>query len=433
MLEIKAVISQSIADQLNLEAGDCLLAINGVPIIDQVDYQLYAQGEEFVFDVQKKNGELWEVEFDRDEDDPIGLEFAYPQPRQCANNCQFCFVRQLPQGLRETLYVRDDDYRFSYLYGAYITLTNLSKKDIQRIIEQNLSPLYISIHATDAAMRSNLLGRDLPSVLPLVKKLIEAGIKLHTQIVLCPGQNDADCLTATVNDLVTLSPGILSLAVVPVGLTKYRDNLPPLRCFTSEEAVVVLAQIHALQDEYRSLYGTRFVFAADEFYLQAGLDFPNIASYEELALLENGVGLIPLFRRDVAEVLIEAGCCAGVSATLITGESAAAELQSFIHRFNQVTSANLSVQVVHNDFFGSNVTVAGLIVGGDVIKQLQNVDLGDVLLVPDVMCREGEDIFIDDVSLEQIANALDTDVVKVPATAWGILEFVEFMAAQSVS
>ena len=218
MLEIEAVVPGSIAEELDLEAGDSVVSINGEAITDQIDYQLHTHGEEFVIDIVKKNGELWELDFERDEEDPIGLEFAHPQPRQCSNNCQFCFVRQLPKGLRKSLYVRDDDYRFSYLYGAYISLTNLTEEDIARILKQKLSPLYVSIHATDVQKRSELLGRELPPVLPILQLLIDGGIQLHTQIVLCPQHNDHDYLTQSIDDLVHLYPGVLSLAIVPVGL-----------------------------------------------------------------------------------------------------------------------------------------------------------------------------------------------------------------------
>lgn len=427
MAEIKAVIPGSIADELDLEEGDCLLSINGCTVADQIDYQLYARGEEFLFEVQKRDGQLWELDFDRDEDDPIGLEFADPQPRQCSNNCQFCFVRQLPAGLRKSLYVRDDDYRFSYLYGAYISLTNLSADDIEQIIAQQLTPLYVSVHATGVAKRSELLGRQLPAVVPMLQRLIDGGIQLHSQIVLCPDINDGQYLQQTITELAALYPGILSLAVVPVGLTRHRQNLPTLRCFTQAEARRVVEQIHIFQRSFLRQHGTRFVYPADEFYLQAGIEFPHLDEYEELQLLENGVGMVPLFRHDTAEVLSQAGCYRGISATLVTGDSAADELRHFINLFNAKTEADLRLQVVHNDFFGSRVTVAGLVVGADIVQQSSGVDFGQVLLIPDVMCREGDEVFLDDMTLEQLALKLDTDVVKVAATPWGVLDFIEWL------
>ena len=431
MLEIESVVAASIAEELDLEAGDCLLSINGVDICDQIDYQLQAQGEEFFFEVQKKNGELWDIEFERDYDDPIGLEFAYPQPRQCQNNCQFCFVRQLPAGLRKSLYVRDDDFRFSYLYGAYITLTNLTEQDIERIISQKLSPLYVSVHATDVKIRSSLMGRELPPVLPILQRLIAGGIKLHTQIVLCPQQNDADCLEQSVLDLFNLYPGILSLAIVPVGLSKYREQLAELRCFSSLEAREVVEQIHRLQGHCLGIQNTRFVFAGDELYLKANWEFPSLAAYEDLSLLENGVGLVPLFRHETAEMLNEAGCYAGITATIVTGESAAAEMKHFVQQFNARTQADLRVQVIHNDFFGSQVTVAGLLVGRDIVAQLADVYLGSVLMIPDVMCREGDEVLLDDMSLDQVADTLNIEVAKVAPTPMAIMEFIEFLTLSS--
>jgi len=428
MLEIKAVVPGSIADELELESGDSLVSINGELISDQIDYQLQTHGEEFVMDVVKKDGEVWELDFERDEDDPIGLEFAYPQPRQCSNNCQFCFVRQLPKGLRKSLYVRDDDYRFSYLYGAYITLTNLSEADISRILKQKLSPLYVSVHATDVNKRSELLGRDLPAVLPILKRLIDGGIQLHTQIVLCPEHNDNQYLTQSIHDLADLYPGVLSLAIVPVGLTGHRDKLPSLRIFTAEEAKEVLSSIHSEQKKLIQKHGTRFVFAADELYIKAKIDFPPLDDYEELSLLENGVGLVPLFRRDSRDVINEAGQFKGIKATIVTGVSAADEVTRFITEFNKKTQSLLQVRVIENNFFAGDVTVTGLLSGGDIVDQLSGQDLGVALILPDVVCREGDEVLLDDMSLEQMADQLDIGIAKVPASPWGLLEFIECLA-----
>lgn len=428
MLEIKAVVSGSIAEELDLESGDSLVSINGEAISDQIDYQLQTHGEQFVLDVVKKNGEIWELEFERDEDDPIGLEFAYPQPRQCSNNCQFCFVRQLPKGLRKSLYVRDDDYRFSYLYGAYITLTNLSEKDIERIIEQKLTPLYVSIHATDQKKRSELLGGDLPPVVPILKRLIDGGIQLHTQIVLCPDHNDKQFLAQSTRDLAQQYPGVLSLAIVPVGLTGYRSNLPALRTFSAHEAQDVVMAIHADQKEFIQQYGTRFVFAADELYLKAKIPFPHLDEYEDLSLLENGVGLVPLFRRDSGDVIAEAGDFSGIKATVVTGVSAANEIQNFVTAFNNKTGSRLQIKVIENRFFAGEVTVTGLLAGCDIVEQLAGQDLGCALILPDVVCREGDEALLDDMSLEQIADLLNIGIAKVPASPWGVLEFVECLA-----
>jgi len=428
MLVIKSVVPGSIADELELESGDSLVSINGELISDQIDYQLQTHGEEFVMDVVKKDGEVWELDFERDEDDPIGLEFAYPQPRQCSNNCQFCFVRQLPKGLRKSLYVRDDDYRFSYLYGAYITLTNLSEADISRILKQKLSPLYVSVHATDVNKRSELLGRDLPAVLPILKRLIDGGIQLHTQIVLCPEHNDNQYLTQSIHDLADLYPGVLSLAIVPVGLTGHRDKLPSLRIFTAEEAKEVLSSIHSEQKKLIQKHGTRFVFAADELYIKAKIDFPPLDDYEELSLLENGVGLVPLFRRDSRDVINEAGQFKGIKATIVTGVSAADEVTRFITEFNKKTQSLLQVRVIENNFFAGDVTVTGLLSGGDIVDQLSGQDLGVALILPDVVCREGDEVLLDDMSLEQMADQLDIGIAKVPASPWGLLEFIECLA-----
>ncbi len=425
MLTIEAVSADSIGAELDLEPGDRLVAINGNPVEDQIDYQLYSQGEQLVLEVQKCAGELWEIELERDADDPVGLEFADPVPRQCVNNCQFCFVRQLPRGLRPSLYVRDDDYRFSYLYGAYITLTNLSDSDVDRIISQQLSPLYVSVHAVDAAVRAELMGRRDADVMPLLKRLLDGGIKLHTQVVLCPGKNDGACLDETITTLAALYPQVLSLAVVPVGLTAHRQALPPLQLFEREQARQVLDQIHGWQQSCRRCCGDNFVYAADELYLRAGADLPPLEEYGRLELLENGVGLVALFRHQGAEVLDSACDYPDIRATLVTGESAAAQLEEFAARLNRRSGCRLRVQAVRNSFFGPSVTVAGLLAGEDIIAQLHRHCSGEAILLPDVVCREGDDVLLDGVRLADIAARLNAPVIKVAATPWGIVDGIE--------
>ncbi|PLX95870.1 MAG: DUF512 domain-containing protein [Desulfuromonas sp.] len=425
MLEIISVEEGSIAEQLDLCAGDCLIAVNGEPVYDQIDYQLLVQGEALLLDVEKSDGELWELEFERDAEEALGVAFAEPAPRQCHNRCQFCFVRQLPDGLRKSLYVRDDDYRYSYLYGAYISLTNLTQDDIERIIRQKLSPLYVSVHATDPSVRSTLLGRPVESPLPLLKRLLTAGITLHTQIVLCPDVNDGAVLDQTIADLVPLYPGIRTLAVVPVGLTGHRRALPLLHRLRPEQCAQVIGQIAQVQQQCLHDFGSRFVFAADEFYLQAGQPIPSGDFYEDFAQIENGVGLVALFRQDAGEVLSQAGTYPGFRAGIVTGESAARELQEFVGEFNRLTESALEIYVIRNHFFGGGVTVAGLLTGTDIVQQLKGQSLPPVLLIPDVVCREGEDILLDDMTLETLAITLDVEVAKIDPSPWGVMDFIE--------
>ncbi|HEX9874809.1 MAG TPA: DUF512 domain-containing protein [Deferrimonas sp.] len=425
MLEILAVEPGSIAEELELQAGDVLLAVNDKPLRDQIDFQVYTAVEDLVLEVRRKDGEMWELELEKDAFEPLGLHFEHPDPTQCGNNCIFCFVHQLPRGLRRTLYVKDEDYRFSYLYGSYVTLTNISDADMERIIEQRLSPLYVSVHATDEELRARLIGRQGPPVLDLLERLTAAGIEVHTQIVLCPGFNDGAQLERTIGDLYALHPGIRTLAVVPVGLTGYRERLPQLRPLDAAGAAAVLETLHRFQERYLAETGTRFVFAADELYLKAGVEFPPLEAYEELSQVENGVGLIPVFRADAVDVLLEARKLRAGAVSTFTGASASGELTRFAADLAAKTGVKIHLHTIRNDFFGGEVTVAGLIAGADLVAQLQGKELGEALLVPDVVLRDGEDVFLDDLTLPQVAQALGVAVIKIDSTPWGLLEGLE--------
>lgn len=427
MLEIIGVEAASIAEELELEAGDKILTINGQVINDLLDFQVHSAAEELLFEVLKRDGELWDLEFEKDLDADMGLHFEHPEPTQCGNNCIFCFVHQLPKGMRRTLYVKDEDYRFSFLYGSYVTLTNVAEADIERIVAQRLSPLYVSVHATDEQLRSRMLGRQGPPILALLKRLAAAGIEIHTQIVLCPGINDGHELERTIEDLAALFPQLQSLAVVPVGLTGYRQRLPDLRPPTLEEARTVVTTIHAYQERFLRSFGSRFVFAADELYLKAELDFPPLSTYEELAQVENGVGLIPQFRAEAAEALAEAAPL-GVSAiSTFTGQSARGELTRFAADLATKTGVTIHLYPICNDFFGGHVTVTGLLTGKDVLRQLKGKPLGEALLVPDVVLREGDEVFLDDVSLDELQRELDVRIITVASTPWGLLEGLEVL------
>jgi putative radical SAM enzyme (TIGR03279 family) len=429
MLEITAVEPDSIGAELDLVAGDCVLAVNGQAVRDILDFQIYAATEDLLLEVRKRDGELWDLEIEKDAPDLLGLHFEHPEPTQCGNNCIFCFVHQLPRGMRSTLYVKDEDYRFSYLYGSYVTLTNIGEEEIERIVTQKLSPLYVSVHATEEQLRQKLIGRPGPPILDLLKKLTTAGIEIHTQIVLCPGYNDGQELERTVEDLQGLYPGVRSLAVVPVGLTGYRQRLPQLRPPGADEARSVLDTLHGFQDRFLAQAGSRFVHAADELYLTAGTEFPELGNYEDLAQLENGVGMIPLFRAEAAEVLAEAEPLTVPVVSTITGESAYPELARFIGALCAKIGVDIHLYPVRNEFFGGHVSVTGLLTGQDIIAQLRGGLLGEFLLVPDVMLKEGEDVFLDDLSLLDLERELGVHVSKVSSTPWGILEGIEDLAA----
>jgi putative radical SAM enzyme (TIGR03279 family) len=429
MLEITAVEPDSIGAELDLEAGDCVLAVNGQAVRDILDFQIYAATEDLLLEVRKRDGELWDLEIEKDAPDLLGLHFEHPEPTQCGNNCIFCFVHQLPRGMRSTLYVKDEDYRFSYLYGSYVTLTNIGEEEIERIVTQKLSPLYVSVHATEEQLRQKLIGRPGPPILDLLKKLTTAGIEIHTQIVLCPGYNDGQELERTVEDLQGLYPGVRSLAVVPVGLTGYRQRLPQLRPPGADEARSVLDTLHGFQDRFLAQTGSRFVHAADELYLTAGTEFPELGNYEDLAQLENGVGMIPLFRAEAAEVLAEAEPLKVPVVSTITGESAYPELARFIGALCAKIGVDIHLYPVRNEFFGGHVSVTGLLTGQDIIAQLRGGLLGEFLLVPDVMLKDVVDVFLDDLSLLDLERELGVHVSKVSSTPWGILEGIEDLAA----
>ena len=428
MLEIVSIEPGSIAEELDLAAGDALLAVNGQPIGDLVDFLVYQESEDLLLEVRKADGELWDLELEKDREEPLGLEFDHPVPTQCGNNCIFCFVHQLPRGMRSSLYVKDEDYRFSYLYGSYVTLTNIREEELERIVRQRLSPLYVSVHATDEQLRRRLIGRQGAPILELLQRLTAADIEVHTQIVLCPGINDGVELERTVEDLAALHPGIASLAVVPVGLTGYRQRLPELRPPSMAEAQAILTTLHRFQDRFASEKGSRFVFAADELYLKAGREFPPLEDYEDLAQIENGVGMIPLFRREAAEALAEAEPLRRLAVSTFTGESAGSELSEFTRRLAEKTQTPIALYPLRNEFFGGHVSVAGLLTGRDVLEQLRGRALGEALLVPDVFLRNGEVVCLDDVTLEDLERALEVPVHKIASTPWGLLEGLEALS-----
>jgi len=431
MLIIQSVATGSIAEELDLQPGDTLLAINGETLRDFLDYvRLTRQAEELVIDVRRVDGEEWELSLDKDADEELGLEIEHPQPAQCGNNCLFCFVQQLPRGLRPTLYVKDEDYRFSYLYGAYVTLSTIREEEVERILSDQLSPLYVSVHASDEGLRARLLGlKTLPPLLPLLERLTAGGIEIHTQIVLCPGLNDGAALEKTVADLSALRPGIRSLALVPVGLTRHRAHLPALRTHSRDEACAVLAQVEKWQHDFLINGASRFVFAADELYLKAGIDFPPLEEYETLPQYENGVGMIPLFRVDAAEVLAAAQPLPPLTVDCLTGASFYPEMERFATALAAKTGVTIVVHRIENHFFGDEVTVTGLLTGADIVAALQGRLQSPVLLVPDVVLRDGEDLFLDNMSPDELAVALQVEIFPIAANPWGLSQALEMLAA----
>jgi len=428
MVVIEQVAPDSIGRELDLEAGDMLLKVNEQPVEDCLDARFWLAEESVLLEIQKVNGELWELEVDKEVADDLGLAFEHPQPRSCGNQCIFCFVHQLPRGLRSTLYVMDEDYRFSFLYGAYVTLSNLSEADLQRIINQQLSPLYVSVHTTNPELRNRMLHQEVAPILPLLKRLLAGGIAMHTQVVVCPEWNDADELKRTIHELRALGEGILSLALVPVGLTGQRTGLPRLRVPTAGEAAAVLDLLEPLQETYCNERGTRWVFAADEWYLRAGRDIPDYSAYEDFPQLENGVGMIADFRHQARRLLARIRSSFSLQLTAVTGRSFAAELAAFLQKLEDKSRVQIESVAVESRLFGGDVSVAGLVAGRDIVTQLENRQLGSALLVPDVMLREGTDMFLDNLTIAQLAELLGVPVKKVAATPSGLWKGVRWAA-----
>jgi len=425
MLKIESIEPGSYASDMGLETGDQLITINGHVINDLIDYHLHVEPEHLVLEVLRQDDELWELDLEKLPGEDVGIEVEHPQPKQCGNQCVFCFVHQLPRGMRRTLYIKDEDYRFSYLYGSYITLSNLSESDITRIIDQHLSPLYISVHAVDEQVRKQLLRSDAPEVKALLKRLTAGGIELHCQIVLCPGFNDGSVLNETIEFLASLYPQIRSLAVVPVGLTDHRKNLPELRRLTEDDAQSCLAQIKCYQDQYLTELGSRFVFSADEIFLRANQAIPTWSEYEDFPQVENGVGMIAQFRQQATEVLLDAEPQELDRVALVSGVQFAAELKLFAERLSLRTGVDIDVFAVDNNFFGTRVTVTGLLTGADLIAQLKDQDIGENLLIPDVMIKDDEFLLLDDVEIKQLEQELGVSITVVDSSPWGILEGLE--------
>lgn len=397
----------------HVRRGYHLTAINGRPVRDSLDYQ-YLMADEQVdlcFHNPESNRDLsFRI------DDPmiaeLGLTLDDDEVRTCKCNCVFCFVRQQPKGMRRALYVKDEDYRLSFTHGNFITLSNTTEEDIERIIEQRLSPMYVSVHATDDTLRRCMLRNEkLPPIMPQLEYMGQRGIQFHTQIVVCPGLNDGVHLERTVDDLAGLYPAVESIAIVPVGLTRYREKLPRLRSHTPGELAQTIDYVHTLQQRFLAEFGTRLVWAADEFYLGSGRPLPSLASYEEMAQFENGVGMM---RQAIVDFnRRRAGLAKAASRrriAMLTGYLAAPELQKYVVEFAQSAGLQVEVIAVSNRFWGDSVTVSGLLTGADLLKAARRVEhrCDGFILPPN--CLNDDDLFLDDMSLDEFRAGLRTPV-----------------------
>jgi putative radical SAM enzyme (TIGR03279 family) len=413
LLEIGNVLPGSTAARLGLEPGDAVVSINGEDINDVIDFSFFAADERLSLAVRKKIGGVIKLKVSKEPDDNLGLEFAPFRIRRCRNKCIFCFVDQMPPGCRKTLYVKDDDFRASFLHGNFVTLGALSESDWERVFRLRLSPLYISVHTTDAGLRASVLRNSkAPDILKSLKRLASGGIKMHTQVVLCPGVNDEEHLKRTIIDLAGLFPAVCSIAVVPVGITRFRKSLFPLRTFSRREAHAVLGQIELLARMFKKRFGTRLVFASDEFYIKANEQFPPSSFYEDFPQIENGVGLVATFMGEVSRTRLPAAI-APVRVTVVTGVSFSKILGSALKRLRRIKGAVVKQVTVKNRFFGPSVTVTGLLTGGDILHALKGKRLGDMVLIPSNALKEDEDIFLDDMSVVELERHLKTKVFRV--------------------
>ena len=428
-VRITSVEPGSPARRARIHKGDTLISINGNAITDVLDYRFYMTDEHLEILLCDQEKKLRTVVVEKDEYDDLGLEFeTYLMDRQmgCKNACIFCFVDQTPPGMRKSLYFKDDDTRMSFLFGNYTTLTNLKEGDIQRIIKMHISPINISIQTMNPELRVQMMKNPFAGEsLKFVRMLTEGGIKINTQIVLCPGYNDGEQLEYSLSELAKLGPNVQSIAVVPVGLTRYREKLTPLRGFFPQEAVEVVKTMERWGEYFCKEYGTRTAYASDEFYILAGKDFPPYEFYEDFAQLENGVGMMTLMQHDFTQALKEAQLEQSPAAhrcTIATGQLAYPMMQNFAERVQQAfPQVQVQVKKIRNDFWGPTITVAGLITGQDLLVQLEGLDLGSELLIPANMLRHEQDRFLDDLTLEQVQETLGVPVLPVENDAFELL------------
>ncbi len=424
---ISEVLPGSIAEELEIEPGDRLLEINQQEITDIFDYQYYTEDEYIEILIEKPDKEQWLLEVDKDEDEDLGIVFEnglMDDYRSCHNKCIFCFIDQMPKGMRETLYFKDDDSRLSFLQGNYVTLTNMSDHDVERIIKYHLSPINISFQTMNPKLRCMMLNnRFAGDALKKVDRLYEAGISMNGQIVLCKGVNDGKELEYSIRKLMEYAPVLESVSVVPVGLSKYREGLYPLEPFDREDAVSVLQMIHAFQKECCERFGLHFIHASDEWYILAGWELPEEECYDGYLQLENGVGMLRLFLNEFEEarkelenkLLRESVKYPPMEISMATGGLAYPYICRMAEALMEMIEG-LTIHVYHivNEFFGEMITVSGLLTGTDIIGQLKEKPLGSRLLLPENVLRSGESVFLDDVTVEEMERALQVkiDIVK---------------------
>ncbi len=425
--EIKYVESGSIAEEIGLEKGDVIAKINGIPIKDVLDYRYLINDEYITLTIKTKQNTTEEVEIEKDAYEDLGVEFVnslMDTPQHCSNKCVFCFIDQLPRGMRKSLYFKDDDTRLSFFQGNYVTLTNLDDDEIERLIRLRISPINISVHTTDSALRVEMLKNpNAGRIMDIMQKFHDNNIDMNCQIVLCPGLNDGAALQKTIFDLYSFYPKVKSVSIVPVGLTKHREGLCKLNGVNKEIALDVLSHIHFWQDKFRKETNTNFIYASDEFYLKAELPIPSPDYYDGYPQLENGVGLIASLHEDLDEALkAPYENVSAHSVTIATGSAAYKTIKEACEKITKLyPEIKTDVKEIKNHFFGESITVAGLLCAKDIITQLKGESLGDYLLITDEMLRSGSDVFLDDLTLSDVSDALNIEIKATPRDGFSLL------------
>ncbi len=423
-VEIAEVSPESLGFELELESGDRIIKVNGRPVRDYLDFRFQTSGEtDLVLEVRKNSGEDWELQIERGEGEDFGLSFEQIVPRQCANECIFCFCNGNPADARPSLFIKDEDVRLSFLYGNYTTLTSITEDEMRRIIEQRLSPQYVSVHATDLDVRAYLLGieKQRADIAPKLKRLLDAGIEIHAQVVLCPGINEGQILRKTITDLAAEHPRITSVAIVPLGLTRYNTD-PRLTAVTPDFCRQIIVEVTAIQSDLRKRLGTTFAFLGDEIYLRAGRAVPSRSHYGDYPQIEDGIGMVRSFNNEftaLVKTLARRPLAqpAKLSGTLLTGTLFAPVLRPLIENLNARFATQLTVAGVENNYFGGDVSVAGLLTGGDLASAREGIR-GDFVIIPKTTLKSDEEIMLDGMKLEELTVKLGLPVYPLDLTAF---------------
>jgi putative radical SAM enzyme (TIGR03279 family) len=422
--EIVAVEAGSLAEGLGLTVGDSILKINHKAFTDLIEFEWAWATEKVFLEIRKSNGQRDLYEIEKDYDEPLGVGFKeaiFDGIRRCHNQCMFCFVEQMPRQMRPSLYLKDDDYRLSFLQGNYITLTNLKEEDLVRIKREHLSPLYVSVHTTAPQLRKRMMKNSRAgALLEIMKDLSREGIEFHTQVVACPGVNDGEVLEKTYHDLSRLA-SVVSLAVVPVGLTSYRHNLPKLRLYEKEEAYHLVKWVEEKQKLELAKRGSRFIWASDEFYLLADLPLPTVESYEDFSQLENGVGMVRLFWEKWQSLQLPKIIEPAQEIIFVTGLLGKKVLKPVRDRLNTIQGLKIEVRAIPNSFFGTTVTVAGLLTGSCLLAGLKGIKKGSVVFIPASMLQSGDGKFLDDLTPKEVGEILGIQIITVPVEPEKIL------------